>query len=222
MTLTLRRPTVPVQWLIPLLVVNLFIISLGLSIGNYPSTKLLQDIICKHHLGLTLDDLLPESQCHNKAVQRELNIVEIGGAVSGTLAGTLCSHSILTISFPCITLTLVNRSSGISPARYASRQSWSCAHPSSELVKLVPLRELLPTHLLVVAIYSPASHMGLRRYHAHRWRTRSRRSHGLHQYLRRNLRVKTVSQTFLPLSCPIHAFANPSSFANLEQRASNG
>ncbi|KAL6908326.1 major facilitator superfamily domain-containing protein [Trichoderma evansii] len=91
MTLTLRRPAVPVQWLIPLLVVNLFIISLGLSISNYPSTKLLQDIICKHHLGLTFDELLPESQCHDRAIQRELNIVEIGGAISGTFSGALVS-----------------------------------------------------------------------------------------------------------------------------------
>lgn len=91
MAMKFRRPTVPVQWLIPLLVVNLFIISLGLSIGDYPSTKLMQDIICKHHLGLTFDELLPESQCHDKAVQRELNVVEIGGAISGTLAGMLYS-----------------------------------------------------------------------------------------------------------------------------------
>lgn len=87
MALKFRRPTVPVQWLIPLLVVNLFIINLGLSIAGYPATKLMQDIICKHHLGLTFDDLLPESQCHDRAVQRELNIVEIGIAISSTIAG---------------------------------------------------------------------------------------------------------------------------------------
>lgn len=87
MALKFRRPTVPVGWLLPILVVNLFIISLGLSISDYPSTKLLQDAICKRHLGLTFDELLPESQCHSRAVQRELNVIEIGGAISGTLAG---------------------------------------------------------------------------------------------------------------------------------------
>ncbi|PTB47022.1 hypothetical protein M441DRAFT_85955 [Trichoderma asperellum CBS 433.97] len=91
MALKFRRPAVPIQWLLPLLVVNLFIISLGLSISDYPSTKLLQDAICKRHLGLTFDELLPESQCHGRAVQRELNIIEIGGAISGTLAGALVS-----------------------------------------------------------------------------------------------------------------------------------
>ncbi|KAH8130028.1 major facilitator superfamily domain-containing protein [Trichoderma asperelloides] len=91
MALKFRRPTVPVGWLLPILVVNLFIISLGLSISDYPSTKLLQDAICKRHLGLTFDELLPESQCHSRAVQRELNVIEIGGAISGTLAGALVS-----------------------------------------------------------------------------------------------------------------------------------
>jgi hypothetical protein len=95
MALGFRRPTVPISWLIPLLVVNLFIINLGLSIASYPITKLIQDIICKHHLGLTFDDLLPESQCHDRAVQRELNIVEIGVAVSSTIAGMSSSQSSL-------------------------------------------------------------------------------------------------------------------------------
>ncbi|KAL7786659.1 major facilitator superfamily domain-containing protein [Trichoderma ceciliae] len=89
MALRFRRPTVPVQWLIPLLVVNLFIINLGLSISEYPSMKLWQDIICKHHLGLTFDKLLPEGKCHDRVVQRELNIVDIGLSVSGTLGSAL-------------------------------------------------------------------------------------------------------------------------------------
>lgn len=85
MALQFRRPTVPVQWLIPLLVVNLFIINLGISISDYPAMKLWQDIICKHHLGLTSDKLLPEGECHDRVVQRELNIVDIGLSVSSTL-----------------------------------------------------------------------------------------------------------------------------------------
>lgn len=90
MALQFRRPTVPVPWLIPLLVVCLFIINLGLSISDYPSMKLWQDIICKHHLGLTSDELLPEGECHDRAVQRELNIVDIGLSVSLTLASMYC------------------------------------------------------------------------------------------------------------------------------------
>ncbi|UKZ77907.1 hypothetical protein TrVFT333_005636 [Trichoderma virens FT-333] len=89
MALKFRRPAVPVQWLIPLLVVNLFVINLGLSISSYPSTKLWQDIICKHHLSLSSDELLPESECHDRVVQRELNIVDIGQSVSVTLGSAL-------------------------------------------------------------------------------------------------------------------------------------
>ncbi|KAH0498893.1 hypothetical protein TgHK011_006120 [Trichoderma gracile] len=85
----IRRPTVPTTWLLPLLVVNLFVINLGLSISDYPSTKLWQDIICKHHLGLTSDELLPEMECHDRAVQRELNIVDIGSSVSSTIGSAL-------------------------------------------------------------------------------------------------------------------------------------
>ena len=88
MALKFHRPTVPVQWLIPLLVANLFVINLGLSISGYPSMKLWQDIICKRHLGLSSDELLPESECHNPVVQRELNIVDIGQSVSVTLGST--------------------------------------------------------------------------------------------------------------------------------------
>jgi hypothetical protein len=95
MALQIRRPALPIPWLIPLLVVNLFIINLGLSIASYPATKLMQDIICKHHFGLTFDDLLPESQCHDRVVQRELNIVEIGAAISATVAGMSCYHFLL-------------------------------------------------------------------------------------------------------------------------------
>ncbi|KAL7820330.1 major facilitator superfamily domain-containing protein [Trichoderma aethiopicum] len=89
MALKIRRPTVPTTWLLPLLVVNLFVINLGLSISDYPSTKLWQDIICKHHLGLTSSELLPERKCHDRAVQRELNIVDIGSSVSSTIGSAL-------------------------------------------------------------------------------------------------------------------------------------
>ncbi|KAK1239698.1 hypothetical protein MKX07_001152 [Trichoderma sp. CBMAI-0711] len=89
MALKFCRPTVPTTWLLPLLVVNLFIINLGLSISDYPSMKLWQDIICKHHLGLSTDELLPESECHDRAVQRELNIVDVGSSVSSTIGSAL-------------------------------------------------------------------------------------------------------------------------------------
>ncbi|KAL7942453.1 major facilitator superfamily domain-containing protein [Trichoderma barbatum] len=91
MALRFRRPTVPVKWLIPLLVVNLFVINLGLATSSYPTVKLWQDIICKHHFGLTFDQLLPESECHDRIIQRELNIVDIGLSVSGTLGSALVS-----------------------------------------------------------------------------------------------------------------------------------
>lgn len=88
MALKFRRPTVPTTWLLPLLVVNLFVINLGLSISDYPYMKLWQDIICKHHLGLSSDELLPELECHDRAVQRELNIVDVGSSVSSTIGST--------------------------------------------------------------------------------------------------------------------------------------
>lgn len=108
MALEIRRPTVPTTWLLPLLVVNLFVINLGLSISDYPSTKLWQDIICKHYLGLTSSELLPERECHDRAVQRELNIVDIGSSVSSTIGSTFrLSSSHKNTKLPIMNMTSI-------------------------------------------------------------------------------------------------------------------
>ncbi|KAK5987488.1 Efflux pump ustT-like protein [Cladobotryum mycophilum] len=60
-----------------------------MSISDFPSTQLEQDIICKRHYNLTLDELLPEEACRGSAVQRELNMVDIGNSVAGTIGGAL-------------------------------------------------------------------------------------------------------------------------------------
>ena len=66
----------------------LFVVQLGLALPELPSTKLMQDIICKRvmHLG-GVRGLLPEDECHGEDVQRELNMVGVGVSISLTVAG---------------------------------------------------------------------------------------------------------------------------------------
>lgn len=78
---------VPVAYLLPFLVAALFTIQLGVSLGDLPSLRLLQDIICKQHFGMTSNDLLIEERCRIEPVQKELNLVNIGMSVSSTIAG---------------------------------------------------------------------------------------------------------------------------------------
>ncbi|KAF7563060.1 hypothetical protein G7046_g1071 [Stylonectria norvegica] len=84
-----RLLTVPARYLLPFLSVTLFVIQLGLSLGDLPSIKLMQDIICKLHYNVTSDPFLPEEECRIDPVQRELNLVTIGILVSVTISSAL-------------------------------------------------------------------------------------------------------------------------------------
>lgn len=85
----MARCTVGKKCLLPFLCLTLFIIQLGLSLSYLPTIKLIQDIICKQSLGITFDDILPEEQCRDDAVQTELNLISMGNLISVTIGGTL-------------------------------------------------------------------------------------------------------------------------------------
>lgn len=83
-----HRYTLPTRHLLPFLSLTIFLVQIGLSLSALPSMKLMQDAICKTHLGLPITDaLLPEKECHGEDVQRELNLVDTGILVSATIGG---------------------------------------------------------------------------------------------------------------------------------------
>lgn len=77
-----RSCKVPRSCLLPFLGVFLFIIQLGLSLGDLPSIRLMQDIVCKRHYGITNDELLLEEECRGEEVQQELNTIVMGILIS--------------------------------------------------------------------------------------------------------------------------------------------
>ncbi|RTE71588.1 hypothetical protein BHE90_014007 [Fusarium euwallaceae] len=78
---------VPRSCLLPFLGVFLFIIQFGLSLGDLPSIRLMQDIVCKRHYEITSDGLLPEEECRGEEVQQELNTIVMGILISVTISG---------------------------------------------------------------------------------------------------------------------------------------
>ncbi|WAO89460.1 Hypothetical protein NCS54_00685300 [Fusarium falciforme] len=75
--------------LLPFLGVFLFIIQLGLSLGDLPSIRLMQDIVCKRHYEITKDELLSEEECRGEDVQQELNTIVMGILISLTVSSAL-------------------------------------------------------------------------------------------------------------------------------------
>jgi MFS transporter, PCFT/HCP family, solute carrier family 46 (folate transporter), member 1 len=80
---------VPARHLLPFLAVALFFVQLGLALSDLPSIKLMQDIICRHHYGVTSDEELIEEMRHVEAVQQELNTISIGILISVIVASKL-------------------------------------------------------------------------------------------------------------------------------------
>ncbi|RSM02704.1 hypothetical protein CEP52_007827 [Fusarium oligoseptatum] len=78
---------VPRSCLLPFLGVFLFIIQFGLSLGDLPSIRLMQDIVCKRHYEITSHGLLPEEECRGEEVQQELNTIVMGILISVTVSG---------------------------------------------------------------------------------------------------------------------------------------
>lgn len=66
-----------------------FLIQLGASLSDVPSTRLLEGLICNKYYHRTSGSLLPEDECSVGAVQTELNIVMMGALILGYLPGTL-------------------------------------------------------------------------------------------------------------------------------------
>ncbi|RSL42086.1 hypothetical protein CEP53_012383 [Fusarium sp. AF-6] len=78
---------VPRSCLLPFLGVFLFIIQFGLSLGDLPSIRLMQDIVCKRHYEITDGGLLPEEECRGEEVQQELNTIVMGILISVAVSG---------------------------------------------------------------------------------------------------------------------------------------
>ncbi|KAI8672487.1 hypothetical protein NCS56_00711600 [Fusarium sp. Ph1] len=84
-----RSCKVPRSCLLPFLGVFLFIIQLGLSLGDLPSIRLMQDIVCRRHYEFTNGGLLPEEECRGEEVQQELNTIVMGILISVTVPSAL-------------------------------------------------------------------------------------------------------------------------------------
>ncbi|KAL2687417.1 hypothetical protein Neosp_004978 [[Neocosmospora] mangrovei] len=80
---------IPRSCLLPFLGVFLFIIQFALSMGDLPSIRLMQDIVCKRHYGITNHELLPEEECRGEEVQQELNTIMMGILISVTVSSVL-------------------------------------------------------------------------------------------------------------------------------------
>lgn len=96
-----HRFKVPPKALLPFLALTIFIIQIGLSISGLPSTQLMQDIICKTQHSLSSSNrLLPEQDCHDDNVQRELNFVSTGILISVTIGGMFpTQHDVMRLRY---------------------------------------------------------------------------------------------------------------------------
>lgn len=72
------------------LAVILFLIQLGGSLTDVPSTRLLEDLLCHEYYHDTTRGLLHEDKCLIDAVQSELNILATGVLLTTYLPGELC------------------------------------------------------------------------------------------------------------------------------------
>lgn len=65
----------------------IFVVQLGISLTDVPSTQLLENLICHEASQNTASKLLPEKQCQGIAVQAELNVISMGTLILGYLPG---------------------------------------------------------------------------------------------------------------------------------------
>lgn len=79
----MKSPLYIVAWL----AVIVFLVQLGASLSDVPSTRLLEDIICHKYHHNTSSALMSETQCAMDAVQGELNVVLTGALILGYLPG---------------------------------------------------------------------------------------------------------------------------------------
>ncbi|KAI9172423.1 MFS efflux pump atnC [Paramyrothecium foliicola] len=85
------RPVVPLRFVLALLCTALFVIQLGISLGDVPTTMVMQQIICEEYFNARAGagETLPEELCLDASVQRRLNFFTIGSLISVTVAGAL-------------------------------------------------------------------------------------------------------------------------------------
>lgn len=65
----------------------LFLVQLGASLTDVPTTRLLEDVICKKLFHDGLAAMLPEEKCQGLNVQAELNVLSMGALILGYLPG---------------------------------------------------------------------------------------------------------------------------------------
>lgn len=76
-------------YIVTLLALVAFVVQLGGSIADVPSTRLLEGLICNEHYRTSSGYLLPETHCGVDAVQGELNVITTGLLILGYLPGEL-------------------------------------------------------------------------------------------------------------------------------------
>lgn len=74
-------------YIVVLLALAVFIIQLGASLSDVPSTRLLEGLICNKYYGRSDGGILPEDQCTVSSVQAELNVITMGALIVGYLPG---------------------------------------------------------------------------------------------------------------------------------------
>lgn len=81
-------------YIVTLLALVVFVVQLGGSLADVPSTRLLEGLICNEYYRTSSGILLSESHCGMSAVQGESNVITTGSLILGYLPGELqVSHS---------------------------------------------------------------------------------------------------------------------------------
>lgn len=76
-------------FIVPLLALIVFLVQLGASIADVPSTRLLEGLICNDYYKNASGSLLPEAHCSVSEVQDKLNVIITGLLTLGYLPGEL-------------------------------------------------------------------------------------------------------------------------------------
>ncbi|KAL1867715.1 hypothetical protein Daus18300_006271 [Diaporthe australafricana] len=71
------------------LAILVFITQFGASLSDVPSVRLLQEVFCRRHYGLSPDSTVVEEKCRIDSVQGQLNVISTGALIFGCLPGIL-------------------------------------------------------------------------------------------------------------------------------------
>lgn len=75
------------QFVVVVLAILVFITQFGASLSDVPSVRLLQEVLCRRHYGLSPDSTVVEGKCRIDSVQGELNVISTGALIFGCLPG---------------------------------------------------------------------------------------------------------------------------------------